>query len=208
MKDIAQLNQSSLLKGKRLFALQDDGVLRVTHAEVGKSQEVAVEISLLDPRPVRERGKAAAMLVGMSVFGLLVLGFTFAAFGPGHTRGAEGPVLCIAGFFALPFLLCWHHYLKQSYDLVIFRNPYSGGQIAFLNNVPTPEEFRSFIDILVSEIKANRIAPYQPMKSLSDELRNLAKLKDDGVLTEDEFRVAKQNLINAAKEPGPVGFTT
>ncbi|MDD2480366.1 MAG: SHOCT domain-containing protein [Victivallaceae bacterium] len=207
MKDIAVLNQSSLLKGKRIFALQDDGSLRVTHAEVGKSQEVTIDLSMLDPKPARERGKATAMIVGMAIFGLLVLGFAFAALGPGHTRGAEGPVLCIAGFFALPLLLCWHQYLKQSYDLVIFRNPFSGGQIALLNNRPSPDEFSAFTEKLVSEINAHRIPVHQPMKSLSDELKDLARLRQDGVLSADEFETAKRNLIASAKDRGPIGFT-
>ncbi|MGD0650829.1 MAG: hypothetical protein ABSA97_06780 [Verrucomicrobiia bacterium] len=206
MKEITQLDQSTWLKGKRCFTLQDDGVLRVSHTEAGRHQEFSVEVVQLNPEPIRDKRKATSMIVGMAVFGLLAGGLIFASLGPGHSHGAELPGLAVAAFFLLPFLLCLYQYLKQSYDVLVFQSPYTGGRIAFLNNVPSEETFAGFINRLRSEIRTHRDKLPSLPKSLSQELEALAKLRENGALSEAEFTTAKQNLINSAKAAGGIGF--
>ena len=206
MKTTAQLNQSTAMKGKRLFALEDNGVLRVSHAEAGRVQEFSFDVSQLNPEPTADAFKATSMIAGMAVFGLAAGFFVFAALGPGHSRGAELPVLAVAAVFVLPVLLCWREYLKRSYDVLIFQNPYTGAQVSFLRDIPTPDEFGKFMDLLKSEITGRRNNLQQFSKSLSQELRELAKLHEDGVLSDEEFTIAKRMLIDREKGAGAIGF--
>lgn len=206
MKESARLDQSTRLKGKRQYMLRDDGLLRVVCTERGHSQDFTLEVSHLNPEPVRDKKKATDMLVAMFIFGFFGGMFILAAVGPGHTEGVVLPMLGVASLFFLPFALCWMEYVKRSYDVLIFRSPETGAQIAFLNNVPSAPAFSSFIEQLHAAISAHRNKLPSVPKPLSQELRELAKLRDDGVLTEAEFNTAKQNLIEATRAASPIGF--
>jgi hypothetical protein len=186
MKELAQLDQSTRLKGKRNYTLRDDGLLRVVCAERGRHQDFMVEVAHLNPEPIRDKRKATDMLVAMCIFGFFGGLFILAALGPGHSRGAELPMLGVAALFFLPFALCWMEFVKRSYDVLIFRSPQTGAQIAFLNNVPSASTFSAFMEQLHATITAHRSKLPSVPKPLSQELRELAKLRDEGVLTEPD----------------------
>jgi hypothetical protein len=201
MKEIARLDQSTWSRGKRCFILQDDGVLRVSSAEIGRHQEFTVEVGHLNTEPIREKRTAASTIIGMAVFGLLAGASALLSTATRKWQGFE-----IVAVLLLPFLLCLHLYLKQSYDVLIFQGAFSGGRIVFLNNVPSAEAFTGFIDRLRSEITTQRGKLPSLPKSLSQELEALAKLRESGILNEAEFTAAKQNLINSGKGANPIGF--
>lgn len=206
MKELAQLDQSTRLKGKRQYTLRDDGLLRVVCAERGHSQDFTVEVGYLDPEPIRDKRRATDMLVAMFIFGFFGGMFILAAVGPGHSAGAVLPMLGVAALFFLPFALCWMEYVKRSYDVLIFHSPQTGAQIALLNNVPSAPVFTKFLDQLLAAISTHRNKLPSVPKPLSQELRELAKLREEGVLTEEEFNTSKRNLIEATKNAGPIGF--
>lgn len=201
MKETAQLDQSTWVKGKRCFTLQEDGILRVCHAEGGRHQEFSVEVGQLNPEPIHDKRKDSSMIIGMTIFGLISGTIAIVSVA---TRTWHG--FALAGVLLLPFLLCLHLYLKQSYDVLAFQNAFTGGRIAFLNNVPSAGAFTGLIDRLRSEIRQQRAKLPSLPKSLSQELEALAELREKGALSEAEFTTAKQNLINSAKGAGPIGF--
>ena len=202
MKEIAQLKQNTFLKGKNSYTLRDDGILCVSCSRDGRRQEFQVEVRQLDSEPIRDKRTVVSMIVGMSIFGLAAGGIAIAAIAT-----AAWAALILAAFFLLPFLMCLHAYEKQSYNVVIFRNPCTGGQIAFLNNVPSVKEFDEFIKCLRAEIKAQQGKSATIPKSLSQELESLARLRENGVLTDAEFTTAKQNLIASVRTVAPIGFS-
>ena len=60
-------------------------------------------------------------------------------------------------------------------------------------NIKNNVEGENFIeDIDVSEVENN----YDKKVQISDEIIKLSKLKNEGVITEDEFKKAKNKLIN------------
>ena len=60
-------------------------------------------------------------------------------------------------------------------------------------NIKNNVEDENFIeDIDVSEVENN----YDKKVQISDEIIKLSKLKNEGVITEDEFKKAKNKLIN------------
>ncbi len=54
-------------------------------------------------------------------------------------------------------------------------------------------EIKTYIDTAVRKLKTPEMKP--PTASLSDELKNLAELKEQGILSEEEFQTAKKKLI-------------
>jgi hypothetical protein len=61
------------------------------------------------------------------------------------------------------------------------------------NNNSKAKEIKEYIDQSIR--KARTRQPQPPTTNLSDELQKLAGLKDQGVLSEDEFQAAKRKLI-------------
>jgi hypothetical protein len=201
MKETARLDQSTWVKGERCFTLQDDGILRVSSAEIGRHQEFSVEVGHLNPEPIRDKRKATSMVVCMAIFGFLGGGTVIATL---VSRSWHG--FALAGASLLPFLLCLSLYLKKSYDVLVFQDTFTGGRIVFLNNVPSATAFTGFIDHLRTEIRTQREKSPSLPRSLSQELEALSKLEESGVLNEAEFVTAKRNIINSAKGAVPIGF--
>lgn len=54
-------------------------------------------------------------------------------------------------------------------------------------------EIKEYIDAAARKLRTTQIAA--PATNLSDELRNLATLKEQGVVSEEEFQAAKKKLI-------------
>lgn len=54
-------------------------------------------------------------------------------------------------------------------------------------------KIKKYIDSAVGEL--HKLQTMAPTANLSDELQKLAKLKEQGILSEEEFHLAKQKLI-------------
>jgi len=208
MKEIAQLDQSTVFKGKHRFVLQDDGILRISQTEAGRHDEFSVEIGYLNPEPERSKNRATEMIVGMVAFGLLDGFFVCCAIASlGHRISDDVYVFAVfAAFLFLPFLLCLYSYLKRSYDVLVFQSPVTGARIPFLRNVPSVEAFAKFIDSLCVEIKTHRDRLPSVPKTLSQEFETLMKLRDRGALSEAEFQTAKRKLLSPDETAEPIGF--
>lgn len=206
MKEIARLDQSARLKGKRSFILQDDGILKVSSSNSGRRMEFTVNISQLNPEPTREAFTARQMFIGMLVSAFIVVVLVICASVPETTHEASLALLFFSGFMLLPTLLCWREYLKQSYDLIVFQNQVDGQRLFLLANLPTPASVEDFVSKLKADITSKRedIKPFS--LSLADQIKELGKLKESGLLTDDEFAKAKANLIEASSPRPPIGF--
>lgn len=206
MKEIARLDQGTVFKGKRLFILQDDGTLKVSSSYAGKRQEFSVDIGHLDPEPSRDSVSARHMIVGMGIFTFIALLFAIAALLP-HTQWEARLVFGgIASLIGICTLLCWREYMRQSYDVYAFQNAFTGQSIFFLANVPTGALFEDFMNKLKTEIRSQREQRVVSQPSLVDQIKELGKLKAEGVLTEEEFAKAKGNLIESSRPPTAIGF--
>ncbi len=64
---------------------------------------------------------------------------------------------------------------------------------AYKVNNPKAKEIKEYIDSSVRKLHKPQVTP--PATNLSDELQKLASLKEQGVLTEEEFHAAKRKLI-------------
>ena len=79
-------------------------------------------------------------------------------------------------------------------DLII-ESPGEFGQETF-SNVRRPEEVQKLI-YEMGEANQRRMTGSAPTASVADELERLARLRDQGVLTEEEFRTQKARLLGS-----------
>jgi hypothetical protein len=62
---------------------------------------------------------------------------------------------------------------------------------------PNPQEFDRFIECLVDRIEAaSENAAKKGQESFANEIRGLKKLVDEGMLTQEEFEIAKKKLLS------------
>ena len=152
-----------------------------------------IDIAYLDPRPFRERTIAWKWLyASLSLFGLAVVLLM--------TGWLDQPTLNSMGLFigalvvAAMTLLAFFHY---SQDKVYFRSQQGGVRlIELINKNPDIEQFRNFINKFIMQIKKAKTAKqYNQNKFLARELQELRRLKDETVVAEDDYEVAKRRIF-------------
>lgn len=77
------------------------------------------------------------------------------------------------------------------------------------HNKPSPAQFEQFVATLQSEIAAAHNAPPRFTGTIASELRELMRLKDEGVISEEEFQTAKAKAISSEANQGrwtTIGF--
>ncbi|MBN2703596.1 MAG: hypothetical protein JXR23_05220 [Pontiellaceae bacterium] len=198
---IARLEQNNRLAGRRVFRLKNTGILEAEYYGRGQSTEISIEVGRLDLDCVKEKRRSIGMIFGTFVFALL--GITFAI--PGCSKDTIG-FLFVALFFWLFAFVCWIEFKKQSYDIVIFQDPFSGRKAIFHRQIPNAEEVQEFIDKLCSEIKTKKAEYAKSQQTLPEQINQLAAMKESGMLTEEEFKKAKEYLIGESNSSGSFGF--
>ena len=152
-----------------------------------------IDIAHLDPRPFRERTVAWKWLyASLALFGLdLVLVLA---------GWLDKPTLNSMGLFvgtlvvALMTLLAFFYY---SHDKVYFRSQHGGVRlIELINKNPDIEQFRSFINKFIMQVKKAKTAKqYSQNRFLARELQELRRLKDETVIGEEAYEKAKRRIF-------------
>ena len=209
MTEIARLNQNTFSKGKRLFILQDDGRLKVSSSYDGRKQEFFVDIDRLAPEPFRDSMSAKHMIVAVCIFVFFSIFFAVPTILLRAKLDADArlALFVVSGLSVLGALLCWREYLRQSYDTYAFHDVFTGQSIILLTNLPTEELFMDFVNKLKTEIQSIQKRNASAAKlSLVDQIEELGRLKTEGLLSDEEFVKAKNNLIEASRLPAAIGF--
>ncbi|MBF0480017.1 MAG: SHOCT domain-containing protein [Candidatus Omnitrophica bacterium] len=94
----------------------------------------------------------------------------------------------------------------DSTDQVVFYNRFNGaGMLGFLNNKPNRETLDSFVEQIKKYVPPIVIGGPEKDKTIAYEISELAKLRDNKVLTEQEFQAAKASLLKKL-DVNRVGF--
>jgi len=207
MKEIARLNQSEILRGRRSYVLRDDGTLVADYRSLGNERSHTLQIATLDLNPRRARHSEVGLLV---VFLLFVLALLSIAFGAISSTDEDTRIAFIIAGIPLLILtiVCGVAFRKRSFDVVVFDSidsPYLENGLQMCYQKPTREEFESFITCLQEQIREHQSTTLRE-GGIADQLRSLAKLRDEGILTEEEFAAAKERVISANGPRGPIGF--
>jgi Short C-terminal domain len=204
VNEIARLEQKEAFRGARSFVLRDDGTLVAEYRSLGKGSSHTVQLASLDPNPRREQHREVGLLIVFVLFTLALLGTAFGAIAAEDeaTRFAY----MVAGIPLLVLaLVSGVAFRRKSFDLVIYDSPYTGEGILMCNEKPTREVFGSFIERLQEQVQEHRSTTLRD-GGIADHLRSLAKLRDEGILTEEEFATAKERVISGNDPRGPIGF--
>ena len=208
-KEIARLEQQKFGKGKQSFVLHEDGTLLVTLSKKGNFQQFSLPVAGWDPEPSHEKNSPwlsrvilKAVLVLICIMIVTMFGCMFASVATGHTGAAFVLAVILGGCW----VLLYTQYLLQSYDVLIFRNPATGGQLVLHNNVPNEKEFSSFVEALKATIKKFPYIPLGETRTMVTELREYVRLRDEGVLTNEEFEEVKRKLLANVNSSSKMGF--
>ncbi len=157
-----------------------------------------VDIAYLNPHPFREHNiarkwlYAAAVLLVISVI-LLLAGWFSNAFNSTLNIYYTTAIVVSVAATIIALLLFAHN----TYDKIIFKTQFGNVKlIELINRYPSKEEFRQFVGRFIIQIKKARIQKgFTTSKFLARELREIRRLRNETVVTEEEYQNAKKIIF-------------
>ncbi|MCP4186354.1 MAG: hypothetical protein GY763_02000 [Gammaproteobacteria bacterium] len=158
-----------------------------------------VDIAYLNPRPYRQHNIAwkwlylsVCLAVATSVMG--IIGWFTDLLGT-SSPGVNYTMAVIAAASAT--LICLLLFAQNSYDKVLFKTQFGGIQlIELLNRYPNKDEFRQFVGKFILQIKKARAKKqFTTTQFLARELKELRRLRDESVITENQYQTAKKLIF-------------
>jgi hypothetical protein len=203
-----EISQRRFMKGARKLRFTTDDMLSVTINQNGHVNEFSVSVGLLSESPSRVKQPATKFLGGVLVFGLITLVALLVAV---FTSNTETRVSCavLATLFLLPTSLAVSRMLRGTYDLLVFHNRFNGQPVFnMFHDCPTVEACQGFVSELVKRIKLKGLdAAQADPNSIPNQLQGFARLRDQAILSEEEFQSIKSRLLQSVSEaPGKLGF--
>lgn len=205
--DRMELVQRRAFGHEQRLQLGEEGDLRVAIHRPGGVRAYRVDLEELDDNPerVRERPLAwlsAALLLAAGALVALVLSMI----------GGDAPaprLLAAAGVMVLLALVAARLYFRQSVDILAFCNRYTGQpRVALWHGRPDQATYIAFVESLISRIRGvHGRAGDDHDTSLSNELRQLQILVEEGALSHEEYEQTKRRLLGIGpRDRGPEGL--
>jgi len=188
--------QSSKLRGiyRKITLFNGNHCYQSIKNKHKRKYKYRVDIAFLNPRPFRERKIAwkwlysSIALLFISMVMITVRWYTdWVALDHKQLYMTALIVALSSSFIAL--LLFAHN----TYDKIVFRTQFGNIKlIELLNKCPSEEAFREFMGRFIAQIKtARKQKGFTASKFLAKELRELRRLRDEQVITEEEYQAAK-----------------
>lgn len=193
---------------KRIIRFSDDGNhLKVSVQHGGNLTEYQVNVGHLNPEPMRERNRNYRWALGILVW-LVLVGF--------------GAVLALALWAGGAGWFCWvvlgcdiplatvilvrTIYVSRgaSHDLLVYLNRFNGKPELLLDwNLPSESKFGAFMEALKSRIEESCAteAVTDGDSPLGARLRELASLREQELLSEEEFETLRNALLDRIAAP-------
>ncbi|MFT5504178.1 MAG: hypothetical protein ACI845_003166 [Gammaproteobacteria bacterium] len=163
-------------------------------------------MTFLDPRPFRENFIAwnwlyAALTLMILCAILMCVGWFRELYEP----GTYSEIAVITGIFSA--VVCGLIFAHRSHDKVLFRTEFGKVRlIELINHHPDKQQFASFLSKFVKQIKlAKTVSNFDSAKLIVRELQELRSLKEESVISENCYEIAKKRLLryNAFKSTSP-----
>ncbi|MDB6152939.1 MAG: hypothetical protein JWL90_1392 [Chthoniobacteraceae bacterium] len=202
------LKQSAFLKGAREVTLNTDDSVLVKIRHKGTYTEYSVALNTLDDSPSRTQHGVAKSLFAVGSFSLLLSGSLGGAFFAG-TEESRVTLGIFSVLFVFPFIWALHRMWAGSYDVLTFFNRFSGQSVFNLfYDKPTPEAFKPFIAALIKQTKRVQAETAEAENvSIPNQIQGFARLRDQGILTAEEFQTVKSRLLATIDQgTGRIGF--
>ncbi|MDH5353937.1 MAG: hypothetical protein OEY09_05770 [Gammaproteobacteria bacterium] len=195
-----QFEQSNKLRGiyRKLMIFNGNHCYQSIKNKHKRKYKYRIDISYLNPRPYRVHNIAwkylYAALAGLSVSAIMIyLGWFSSLLNSGPGPLFTTIVITLLCSTLILFLLFAH----KSYDKIIFKSQIAGIElIELINLYPDKHSFREFMGKFLVQIKKARARKkFTPSKLLASELKELRRLKDETVITEEQYEQGKSIIF-------------
>ena len=155
-----------------------------------------VDLSFLDPRPFRHRKIAWRWLLTSVVLTLIsavmiYMGWVANTITPTLNYGISAAIVIVAMLISLRL------FINNTHDKIIFRSQY--GRVKYIevfNKYPDNKSFRKFLGSFVNQVKNEKAKRnYSIAKFLARELQELRRLKNEEVITENQYQSGKKAIF-------------
>ena len=191
-----EFEQSSKLRGiyRKITLFNGNHCYQSIQNKHKRKYKYRVDIAFLNPRPFREHHIAwkwlylSLAMLAISCL-MIYIGWFSNLLSVTPNQYYLTALILFISFTCIGLLLFAHN----TYDKVIFRTQFGNIKlIELLNKYPDKESFREFIGRFIMQIKMARIKKgFTASKFLAKELRELRRLRDEQVITEEEYQSAK-----------------
>ena len=189
-QQVAELEQINRMRRCRSqFTLYNNHRLAVrTQGALQNSRDYEVDLGILDPHPRRQLRIAWHYVLG---FAVLSGAAGFLAFFSATTNGTLLSVVAIA-FAALSLVLA----LYCSHDRLVFYSQHGRVPLVVLfNRLPDRATLDAFTHTLVQEIEGARALDPPTSETLSEELKEHRRLREEGVISCRRYDIVKQRIL-------------
>lgn len=191
-----QFEQSSKLKGiyRKLMIFNGNHCYQSIKNKHKRKYKYRIDIAYLSPHPYRVHNIAWKYLY-VALGGLVVSAIMiYIGWFSGLLNSNPGSYFTTAVIVSLAStLILFLLFAHNSYDKVLFKSQIAGIElIELINRYPDKDSFRDFVGKFMVQIKkARAMKKYTPSKFLAAELKELRRLKDETVITEEQYAEGK-----------------
>lgn len=197
------LTQKRFLRGEARYDLTTDQELVVSTRAMNRQSSYRIPLSSLSPKSRKEAhshfGKKSFAIIFFIVSLLLIVR---AISNSKDEMVFMNSILfsAVSGILSATCLVSW---FSSKYNFVIFDSLEGHPSIFLTPDKPNKNEFQSFHKSLSEQISiANDQRKDDSEKSMAKEIAELATLKEQGVLTEEEFSDAKKSILGTKSKFG------
>lgn len=192
---LRQHNQA--IADERTFEVYNEKYLKVSGRNLLGEFKYHLNLSMMEPWPVRHRMVAWRWLLGVVYFGISATAFiAYSIYRP--ELNLIGRVLPFIVVFLLLTLACLVMFLFRSPNVMEFRSRYGGiALINLLYNKPDRDEFKEFVEEIKNRILwASQQLKIDKKQMLAIELKEIRRLVDEGALREQDYARAKARIMS------------
>ena len=194
-----EIQQKAWFQGRRQLAVDDKKAV-YTEKRLLRRQTISHDLHYLDPDPVVLKTAPTDWLAVAIISGLILLSCVGCALAidDEDTRVASIVFAVLAAVF---LLISAMRIASRKVDCTMFLNRYTGQPaIVLFTGKPDQAAFQDFVAEFAKRIHAATEAKKKEMGAvpggLAHEIRELVKLRDEGLLSHEEFKQAKAKLLD------------
>ena len=193
-----EFTQHSSLKGLsyRFTIFNDNQCYQHIQRRHGGKQKFRINLTYLDPKPVHRTHMAESWLIGSAIFAIISMMLIYLNWFK-DTTGSSSLGTTLSIIFVTLSLTSFLFGLFKAEDRIFFYSQYGRTRVLeLINKNPDKASFEDFMQSLSSHIiSAQHKARLDKTQRLTQELKELRRLKDETVISEQKYEQAKQRIF-------------
>ena len=206
-----KIEQKRIFCGRQSIEILDEEKLRYSEHRLNRHVSYEIELIALDPKTVfmneKSPGKLAMAFVTVGVGVWIAVASVNPATWDWYIGGFFAGILVI--LLGIGGWLLWQYQNEKAHGhFVYFRH--GGGAFGLWHNQPNPAVYSRFLEALREAVeKAEKDADSKAKAdtdSMAHEVRELAKLRDEGIISEEEYTAGKRRILGMDDPDRHIGF--